>query len=135
MHYSDSLDHLDSDVEDGLEIEFASALLEQIFQTLSQHVHDHDVVHLSILGLLVTNEVKIWDGGFASQFMDQLTLPEKHNVLLVLDGLLNLGGKEVSSLLLFDLVDLSEGSSSEPLDDLVSFVENLLSLFHELVNI
>ena len=52
--------HLNSDAEDGFEVELPPALLEKIFETLSKQVHDHHVVGLVVLSLFVTNEVKIW---------------------------------------------------------------------------
>ena len=80
----DSLDHLDSDMEAGLVVEFPSALLEVVFETLAEEVHDHDVVHLAVLGLLVANEMQIGNRRLAPQLVDQLRLPEKHNMLRVL---------------------------------------------------
>jgi len=50
------------------------------------------VIHLAILGLFVTNEMEVWNRSFASQFVNELTLPEEHDMLLIFDGLLNLGG-------------------------------------------
>ena len=50
--------HLDGDVEHGLEVELASALLEEVFETLAEQIHDHHVVHLAVLGLLVADEVQ-----------------------------------------------------------------------------
>jgi hypothetical protein len=52
--------HLNSDAEDGFEVELPPALLEKILETLSEQVHDHHVVGLVVLSLFVTNEVKIW---------------------------------------------------------------------------
>jgi hypothetical protein len=51
-------------------------------------------------------------------------------MLLILDGLLNLGSKVVSCLLLFDLVNLSEGAGSKFFNDLIPLVENFLTLLH-----
>ena len=68
----DSLDHLDGDVETGLEVEFSSALLKLVFKTLTKEVHDHDVVHLAILCLLVTDEMEIGNRRLTSQLVDQL---------------------------------------------------------------
>ena len=52
--------HLDSNAEDGLKIEFASALLEEIFQTFSEEVHDHDMEGLIIISLFVSHEMQVW---------------------------------------------------------------------------
>lgn len=130
MHNLDSLDHLYGNVENGLEVELAAALLEQIFKRLTEQIHDHNVIHLAILGLLVTNKMEVRDCGLTSQLVDQFGLPEKHDMLLVLDGLLNLGGKEVSSLLLLNFVEFTKCATSQLLDYLVALIENLLSFFH-----
>jgi hypothetical protein len=53
----DSLDHLNGNVQDSIEVELSSAFLEQVFEGLAEHVHDHDVVHLAILSFLITNEM------------------------------------------------------------------------------
>ena len=67
----DSLDHLDGDVEASLEVKFPSALLEVVFETLAEEVHDHDVIHLTILRLLVADEMQIRNRRLASQLMNQ----------------------------------------------------------------
>ena len=74
--------HLDSNVEASLEVKLSAALLEEVFKTLSEQVHDHDVVHFAILSLLIAYKVQEWDKGLASQLMNQLALPEKHDVTL-----------------------------------------------------
>ena len=61
----DSLDHLHGDVQDCLEVELSSALLEQVFERLSEQVHNHNVVHLAVFGLLVTHEVQVRNRGLA----------------------------------------------------------------------
>ena len=67
----DSLDHLDGDVEASLEVKFSSALLEVVFETLTEEVHDHDVVHLTILCLLIADEMQIGNRRLASQLVNQ----------------------------------------------------------------
>ena len=84
MHFLNAMNHLDSDLQTSLKIKLASALLKQVFQTLAQQIHDHDVEHLALLGLLVTHEMQEWHKGLASQLVDQLALPEQHDVLLAL---------------------------------------------------
>ena len=69
-------------MEHGFEIKLASALLEEILETLAEEVHHHDVIHLPVIGLLIADEVKEGDEGLAAQLVDQLALPEKHNVAL-----------------------------------------------------
>ena len=80
--------HLGGDVQNGPEIELAATLLEQVLKTLAEEVHDHNVVHFAVLGLLVTDEVEEGDVGLASQLVDQLALPEKHDVSLHLHSFL-----------------------------------------------
>lgn len=130
MHNLDPLYHLDSNVEYCLKIEFSSAFLEQIFKRLTKQIHDHDVEHLSVLGFLVSDEVEVWNRSFPSQFMDKFGLPEEHDMLLVFDSFLDLGGEEVTCLLLLDLVEFSKSTPSELLDDLVPLIEDLLTFFH-----
>ena len=108
VHHLDTLDHLNGDVQDSLEVELAAALLEQVLKRLTKQIHDHHVIHLAILGLLITNEMQIWNRRLAAQLMDELRLPEEHDMLLVLHGLLNLGSKEVSGLPLLYFVKLTE---------------------------
>ena len=57
-----------------------------------------------------------------AEFMDELTFPEKHDVFLIFHCLFDLSSQKVTSLLFLDLVDITEGSTSELLDDLVSLV-------------
>lgn len=88
------------------------------------------MVHLAILSLLVANKVQVGNCGLTTEFVDEFRFPEKHDVLLVLDSLLDLRGKEVTGLPLLNLVELTEGTASKLLDDLVALIENLLSFFH-----
>ena len=126
----DSLDHLDGDVEASLEVKFPSALLEVVFETLAEEVHDHDVIHLTILRLLVSDEMQIRNRRLAPQLMNQFRLPEKHNVLGIFHSLLNFGSEEVSCLSLLHLIDFSEGTTTKLFDNFVALVKNLLSFFH-----
>ena len=66
--------------------------------------------------------------------MNELRLPEKHNMLLVLDGFLDLRGKEVTRLALLDLEKLTESTTAESLNDLIPLVEDLLTFFHNLLS-
>ena len=72
VHYLNSLDHLHCNMEYSPQIELSAALLEQIFKTLAQKVHNHNVEHLAVLGLLITHEMEVRHCGFTSQLMDQL---------------------------------------------------------------
>jgi hypothetical protein len=112
MDNFDPLDHLNGDMQDSLEVEFATALLEQVFERLSEQVHHHNMVHLAIFSLLVTDKMEVWHSGLSPQLVDEFGLPEKHDVLLVLDGFFNLGGKEVSGLFLLHLVEFTEGTTA-----------------------
>jgi hypothetical protein len=87
--------HLDSNEKDCLEIELASAFLEEVFQALAKEVHDHNVEHFVLILLFISNEVKVWHAcfrtlitnlslTFASKLVDELALPEKHYMPLIL---------------------------------------------------
>ena len=130
VHNLDSLDHLDGDVEAGLEVEFSSALLEVVFETLAEEVHDHDVVHLAVLGLLVADEMQIGNRRLAPQLVDQLGLPEKHNVLRIFHSLFYFSCKEITCLSLLYFIDFTEGTTSKFFNNFVALVKNLLSFFH-----
>ena len=69
-------------MEDCLEVELATTLLEEVFQTLTQQVHHHDVIHLAILRLLVTDEMEEGDKGLASKLVNELAFPEQHDMAL-----------------------------------------------------
>ena len=56
--------HLDGDAQHGLEVELSAALLEEIFKTLAKEVHDHHVVGLVIVRLLVAHEVEVGHAGY-----------------------------------------------------------------------
>lgn len=70
----------------SLQVEFSAALLEEIFKRLTEQIHNHNVVHFTVVGLLVTNEVKEWNVGLAAHFVDELGLPKQHDVTLHLNG-------------------------------------------------
>jgi len=73
---------LGGDVEDGLQIEFAAALLEEIFEGLAQQVHDHNVEHFAVVGFFVADKVQEGHEGLAAHLVDELALPEEHDVPL-----------------------------------------------------
>lgn len=73
---------MNCDVKDGLEVELAATLLEQILQTLAEQVHDHHVVGLAVLSLFVADEVEHGNVSLAAELVDQLALPEEHDVAL-----------------------------------------------------
>jgi len=58
--------HLSRNVQNCFEIKLAPALLKEVFQTLAEHVHDHDVVHLAVLCLFVTHEMEVGNCSLAS---------------------------------------------------------------------
>ncbi len=74
--------HLHSDVQYSLKVKLSAALLKKVFQTLSEQVHDHDMVHLAVLSFFVTHKMKERNEGLASQLVNQLALPKQHNVSL-----------------------------------------------------
>ena len=74
--------HLVRDVKDSLEVKLASALLKEVLQRLAEQVHHHHVVHLAVVGLFIAHEVQEGHEGLAAHLVDQLRLPEQHNVSL-----------------------------------------------------
>ena len=73
-------------MKDGLQIKFAAALLEEIFEGLAQQIHDHHVEHFAVVGFFVADEVKEGHEGLATHLVDELALPEEHDVPLHLDS-------------------------------------------------
>jgi hypothetical protein len=57
-------------VKHCFEVEFATAFLEEIFKGFTEQVHDHNVVHLAVVCLLVANEVKEGNKGFPPELVD-----------------------------------------------------------------
>jgi hypothetical protein len=47
-----------------------TTLLEQIFQTLAEQIHNHYMVHLPVIGFLIANEVEKGYKSFAAQLVD-----------------------------------------------------------------
>lgn len=58
--------------------------------------------------------------------MNKFAFPEQHRVLLILGCFLAFGGKQLSCLLLLNLVNLSKSTTSNLLDDLEATIEDLL---------
>jgi hypothetical protein len=56
--------HLNSDAENSLKVELATALLEEILKGLAKKVHDHNMISLVILGFLVTDEMQVGHTGY-----------------------------------------------------------------------
>ena len=71
MNNLNSLDHLNSDMKNCFKVEFTMTLLEKVFKTLTKLIHNHNVEHFTVFSFLITNEVKIWHGGFSSKLMDE----------------------------------------------------------------
>lgn len=59
----DQVNHLNNDADAGFGVKSTLAVLEQVFKTLAEKVHDHDVEHLAIFSFLVSNEVQ--EGNFS----------------------------------------------------------------------
>jgi hypothetical protein len=72
-------------VEHCLEVELAAALLEEVLEGLAEQVHHHYVVHFAVLGLFIAHEVEEGHEGLSAQLVNQLRLPEKHDVALHLN--------------------------------------------------
>ena len=80
--------HLQSNVCACLHVELSSALLEKIFETLAEQIHDHNVIHLAVLSFLIAYEMQEWHKSLSSQLVNQLALPEQHDMSLHLDSFL-----------------------------------------------
>ena len=55
------------------------------FRCTKHRLHSYqiyDIIHLAIFSLLIADEVKEGDEGLATQLVNQLALPEEHNVAL-----------------------------------------------------
>ena len=57
VDHLDPLDHLHGDVENSADVELSSALLEEVLEGFTEHVHDHDVVHLAVLCFFIAHKV------------------------------------------------------------------------------
>ena len=79
-------------MENGLEVELTATLLEEILKTLAQEVHHHDVIHLAIVSLLITDEVQEGDKGLATELVNELALPKQHDMPLHFHCFLYFGG-------------------------------------------
>ena len=75
-------------MEHCLQIELASALLEKILKRLAEQIHNHHVVHLTVVSLLITDEVEEGHESLASHFVNELGLPEEHDMPLHFDSFL-----------------------------------------------
>ena len=113
VHHLDPLDHLHRNVQDRLQVKLSPAFLELILQTFAKEVHHHHVIHFAIFCLLASNKVQVGHCGLSSEFVDEFGLPEEHDMLGILDSLLNFCGKEVASLPLLHLIDVSKGASAK----------------------
>lgn len=82
MHFLDALNHLGRNVEHCLQVELAAAFLEQVLERLAEQIHDHHVIHLSVLALFVAYKVQKGDESFPPEFVDQFAFPKEHNVSL-----------------------------------------------------
>lgn len=90
MNFLDSLDHLLSDEAASLQVELALALHEQVFETGAEHVHDHHVELVLLVCLIGADVVQGGHVRFSPQLMNELALPEQHDMLLVFDCAFNL---------------------------------------------
>lgn len=55
---------MNGDAENSLEVKLAAALLEEVLEGLAEQVHDHNMVGLVILCLLIADEVQIGHTGY-----------------------------------------------------------------------
>jgi len=86
------------------------------------------VEHLAVFSFLVADKMKERHVGFAAQLMNELALPEEHNVALHADCFFNFGGEHLASFALFNLVKFTEGTATNLLDNTVALVKDFLTL-------
>ena len=65
MHFLDSLDHLLGNETAGLQVEFSFALHEQVLETRAEHIHDHDVELVLLVGFVSSDVIQLWNVSFA----------------------------------------------------------------------
>lgn len=118
VHLLDAHQHLPGDEQDRLQIKGALAGLEEVLKGGPEKIHDHHVKILVRHTVVCPDVVEARNARFATQLVDELALPEQHDVLLVLRRFFNLGRVEFASLLLFHFKNLTESSASKLLDDL-----------------
>lgn len=107
--------HLSSDVEDSLEVELAPAFLEEVLERLTEQVHYHDMVHFSVFSLLIADEMKEGDKSLSSELVNELALPEQHDVALHFNSFfLQQGKSNLSSLMGQNDRDLIHGIKQDP---------------------
>jgi len=72
-------------MEYSFEVKLSATLLEEIFKTLSEKIHDHNMIHLTVLSFLVTHKMEEGHKSLSTELVNELTLPEEHNVALHFD--------------------------------------------------
>ena len=110
MHLFDSFDHALSDEAAGLEIELSLTCHEKILETWSEHVHNHYMKLIFLVGFVGSDVVELRDVRLASKLMNQFTLPKQHHVLLVLDSSFDFSRIGRPVFLLFHFINFSESA-------------------------
>jgi len=126
--FLNSLNHLNSNHQDSLEVQTFPARLEEVFERRSEQIHDHDVEADAGDRVVSADVVELGHACFASQLMNKFALPEEHRVLLVLYCFFNFCSVHLACLLLLNLEDLSECATSEFLDDFEPRLEYFLAI-------
>ena len=57
MHFLNSLDQLNCNLQNSFQVKFSPAFLKQIFQALAQLVHDHHMICLAFFSFLISYKV------------------------------------------------------------------------------
>ena len=56
---------------DSLQVKLSAALLEEVLERLAEQIHDHDMVHLTVVCLLIADEVEEWHVCFTAHFVNE----------------------------------------------------------------
>ena len=63
-------------MKDSFKVKFSTAFLEKVFKRLAKKIHDHHVVHLTIVSFFITYEVKKRYESLATQLVYQFAFPK-----------------------------------------------------------
>jgi len=78
--------------------------------------------------VISANVVEAWHTSLTSQFMNQLTFPEEHSMLLVGACLFELGSVDLTGLLFLNFIDLTKGTTAQLLNKLETAFKNCLTV-------
>ena len=71
VHLLNPFDHLLSYQAAGLDVELFLALIEELIETWTKHVHHHDVKLVFLIGLIRANVIQLWNVSFPTKLMNE----------------------------------------------------------------